>query len=70
MHVRGPDPGSVAIHRREGGWCAEGPGFYVWDEDPREVARVAHDLRRGVEPAMPAQRMLIVPPQSGVARSE
>ena len=42
--------GPVEILRREHGYCVEGPGFYVWDEDPREVSRVA----RGLRSALPA----------------
>ncbi len=29
------------FHQRGNGWAAEGPGFYVWDEDAKEVTRVA-----------------------------
>jgi hypothetical protein len=39
---------SVEPRRHENGYCAEGPGFYVWDEDRREVTRIARDLARGV----------------------
>ena len=38
----------VEIRRRAYGYCVEGPGFYVWDEDPREVTRVGRDLARRV----------------------
>ena len=51
----------VEIRRREYGYCVEGPGFYVWDEDPREVTRVARDLARvGCE--LPAQLLPLAPP--------
>ena len=45
----------MRVRRRALGYCVEGPNFYVWDEDPREVSRVARDLARGVggEPAPP-----------------
>lgn len=65
MQIRLPGIQSVPVRRREGGYCAEGPGFYIWDEDPREVLRVARDLGLGVHPAVPTQRMLIVPPSEG-----
>ena len=38
---------SGELRRHENGYCVEGPGFYVWDEDPREVSRLARDLARG-----------------------
>jgi hypothetical protein len=31
----------VPIREHHGGFVAEGPGFYIWDEDPTEVMRVA-----------------------------
>jgi hypothetical protein len=66
MNVHLPGTGTVPIRRQEGGFCVEGPGFYVWDEDPREVSRVARLLGRGVYPEHPTQRLLIVaPPESG-----
>ena len=57
--------GPVEIRRRERGYCVEGPGFYVWDEDPREVSRVARDLARGVGCELPAQLPLSItsPPE-------
>jgi hypothetical protein len=54
MSARPPlSPGCIEIRRREHGYCVEGPGFYVWDEDPREVTRAARDLARGVRGAPP-----------------
>ena len=52
----------VEIRRREYGYCVEGPGFYVWDEDPREVTRVARDLARRVGCELPAQALPVEPP--------
>jgi len=52
----------VEIRRREAGYYVEGPGFYVWDEDPREVTRVARDLARRVGCELPAQRLPLAPP--------
>ena len=60
MNVQLLGADSVPIRRQEGGFCIEGPGFYIWDEDPREVARVARDLARGVRPDVPTRRLLIV----------
>jgi hypothetical protein len=55
MSVRRHTTGRIEIRRREDGYCVEGPGFYVWDEDPREVSRVARDLARGLGCEWPAQ---------------
>ncbi|TMA32518.1 MAG: hypothetical protein E6J87_12680 [Deltaproteobacteria bacterium] len=56
--------GPVEIRRREHGYCVEGPGFYVWDEDPREVSRVARDLARRVGCELPAPLLpAITPPR-------
>ncbi len=62
MNVHLPGTGTVPIRRQEGGYCAEGPGFYIWDEDLREVSRVARELGRGIYPTVPTQRLLIVAP--------
>jgi hypothetical protein len=34
----------VPVRRQSTGFCAEGPGFYVWDEDPRTVRDTASEL--------------------------
>jgi hypothetical protein len=44
------------------GFCIEGPGFYVWDEDPGEVRRVAAELAQGNLTPRPARRMLVILP--------
>jgi len=56
------DDRRVEIRRREYGYYVEGPGFYVWDEDPREVTRVARDLARRVGCELPAQLLPVEPP--------
>jgi len=55
-------PETTHLRRKGRGYCADGPGFYVWDEDPREVMRVASELRRGRLNPRPTARMLIIPP--------
>ena len=45
---------------RGSGFAAEGPGFYVWDEDPNEVIRAVRELQRGNQGVRPTHRMLIV----------
>ncbi len=46
--------------RRGGGFALEGPGYYLWDEDPREVLRAAAELHAGQLPAQPTRRMLVL----------
>jgi hypothetical protein len=35
------------IRRLGGGYAAEGPGFFVWDEDPGVLLRTVQQLQRG-----------------------
>lgn len=53
---------SYLLRRQGNGFALEGPGFYIWDEDPREVVRVASELRSGNHAPRPCGRMLVVPP--------
>jgi len=53
---------SGELRRHQSGYCVEGPGFYVWDEDPREVSRLARDLARGAGAATPVPVPLPTPP--------
>ena len=53
--------GWFAIRRHQGGFCVEGPGFYVWDEDPREVSRFARELARGPVSTEPARETSAAP---------
>ena len=48
------------IRCSDGGYCAEGPGFYVWDQSRREVERAAQELGAGHLPSVPTQRLLVV----------
>jgi len=57
---------SIRIQRQGGGWVAEGPGYYVWDENPSEVVRAAQELQRGNYAVPPTRRMLIVQPQERI----
>jgi hypothetical protein len=47
----GPAPqrgaSTTLLMRHEGGYAAQGPGFYVWDRDAAEVIRVAEALVAG-----------------------
>lgn len=58
-----PGTSSVPIRRHEGGFVAEGPGFYIWDEDPAEVLRVARELRSGNLRPRPTTQLRVIPPQ-------
>ncbi len=44
----------VRPQRRGHGWSASGPGFYVFEEDPRELRQRAEELSRAAPPAHPA----------------
>ena len=60
-------PSAIRIRPRSGGWAAEGPGYYVWDEDPTEVIRAARELQRGNTAVRPTHRMLVVQPHAAAA---
>ena len=55
MQVRTP-----RVRRCGNGFAAEGPGFFVWDPDPRAVADAALMLARGAVPARTPERLLVV----------
>jgi len=40
-------PTAIPIRRQGTGYAANGPGFYIWDEDVNEVLRMARELERG-----------------------
>ena len=48
------------VRRCGNGFAAEGPGFFVWDRDPRAVADAALLLIRGSLPARKPERLLVV----------
>ena len=48
------------VRRCGDGFAAEGPGFFVWDRDPRAVADAALLLARGLLPARKPERLLVV----------
>ena len=55
-----PGTNAIPIRRHENGFVVEGPGFYIWDEDPREVLRAARELMRGSHAVTPTTRLLIL----------
>jgi len=48
----------VFLYPVENGYAAEGPGFYVWDEDRSEVIRAVGELARGGRAVPRTRRML------------
>ncbi len=54
------------LRKSGSGYSFEAPGIYIWDEDPREVARAALELRLGNARPRPTRRMLVIPPQDVV----
>ncbi|RLA27951.1 MAG: hypothetical protein DRR15_17970 [Gammaproteobacteria bacterium] len=47
LKARLAKPTAVPIQRQGTGYSANGPGFYIWDEDVNEVLRMARELERG-----------------------
>jgi hypothetical protein len=50
----------IALRKHEGGYAAEGPGYFIWDEDPKEVLRARRELARGNFELSPSTRFLVV----------
>ncbi len=59
----------LPIRPRQGGYSAEGPGFYLWDEDRAEVLRVVREFERGNFDVAPTTRLLLVRPEGGRGES-
>ncbi|MBW2242429.1 MAG: hypothetical protein JRH01_10615 [Deltaproteobacteria bacterium] len=49
------------LQRKGEGFALEGAGYYLWDEDPKEVLRAAADLRGGSLSFRPAGQMPVQP---------
>ena len=58
--LRVPGMFTIPILRDEDGYVAQGPGFYIWDEDPEEVVRVTSELQRGNLDVTPTRRFLLM----------
>jgi len=54
------DPVQVPLRQHEGGFAAEGPGYYIWDEDPKRVLDAARELARGNFKLRPSKRFLVL----------
>ena len=60
VRLRIPGMFTIPIQRDEDGYVAQGPGFYIWDEDPMEVIRVTNELQRGNLDVAPTRRFLLM----------
>jgi len=60
IKTRLPGTTTVPIRKSGDGYAAEGPGFYIWDEDPQEVFRVARELEGGRTRLRPTTRLLVM----------
>ena len=38
---------AIPVRRQGSGYAANGPGFFLWDEDVNEVLRMAREFERG-----------------------
>jgi hypothetical protein len=61
---------ALRVRRSGNGFAAEGPGFFVWDRDPRAVADAALLLARGAVPARTPERLLVVRDGRGSGSSD
>ena len=55
-------PRTTMLTRHEGGYAAQGPGFFVWDLDPAEVIRVAENLQAGRFVGSRSARFMMIEP--------
>ena len=53
-------PTTTLLTRHEGGYAAQGPGFFVWDRDPGEVIRIAEALQNGRLTGSRSARFLLI----------
>jgi hypothetical protein len=53
---------ATLLTRHEGGYAAQGPGFYVWDRDAAEVIRLAEALQAGRFGGPTTARFLVIEP--------
>jgi hypothetical protein len=53
-------PTVIPIRSEGNGYAADGPGFYIWDEDMNEVVRMARELDSGHVTRTPTTRFMIL----------
>jgi hypothetical protein len=61
--IRVTEEPEVHVYPVEDGYVAEGPGFYVWDEDWSDVIRAVADFARGSRKIARTSRMLWIRPE-------
>jgi len=57
------EPPDIRVEPTRDGFFAEGPGFYVWDEDRSEMIRAVREFMQGCAEITPTRRMLLIPPE-------
>ena len=60
---------STWLSRHQGGYAAQGPGFYVWDRNAAEVIRVAESLLAGRVVTSASARFMLIDPAEPVGGS-
>ena len=50
----------AAMTKQDGGFVAQGPGFYIWDEDPREVLEAVCSLVMGSAGTASTARFMVI----------
>lgn len=53
-------PTVIPIRPEGNGYAADGPGFYIWDEDMNEVLRMAREFERGRVTRTPTTRFMLL----------
>ena len=53
-------PTVIPIRPEGSGYAADGPGFYIWDEDMHEVLRMAREFARGRVTPTSTTRFILV----------
>jgi len=53
-------PRIPAICRQDGGFVAQGPGFYIWDESPKEVLEAVCKLFTGRGGSSTTARFMVI----------
>lgn len=64
-HIPERRPTTTLLTRHEGGYAAQGPGFYVWDRDAGEVIRIAEALQAGRLVGSRSARFLMIDEPDG-----
>jgi hypothetical protein len=60
LKTRPKRPTVIPIRPEGSGYAADGPGYYIWDEDMNEVARMAREFARGTITRTPTTRFMLL----------